>query len=182
MLVGYARVSTQNQNLDRQLGALRAAGCKKVFAEKATGKTVKGRPELERAIDALGTGDILVLAEWDRATRSMIDGITIMQRVAARGAVIKVLDKPHLDLTSKIGQGILAFLSALADDERERIVKRAADGRRAAKAKGIIMGRPPVLTEHQAEEARFRLAQGESCRSIAKSFNCHHSTISRCAR
>src|SRR5271157_4365996 len=110
----------------------------------------------------------------------MIDGITIMQRVAARGAVIKLLDKPHLDLTSKIGQGILAFLSALADDERERIVKRAADGRRAARAKGVVMGRPAVLTEHQAQEARRRLAKAESCRSIAKSFNCHHSTISRC--
>jgi DNA invertase Pin-like site-specific DNA recombinase len=98
VLIGYARVSTQNQNLDRQLGALRAARCKIVFAEKATGKTVKGRPELERAIDALGTADVLVLAEWDRATRSMIDGISIMQRVAARGAVIKVLDKPLISI------------------------------------------------------------------------------------
>ena len=79
MLIGYARVSTQNQNLDRQLGALRAARCKQVFTEKATGRTVKGRPELEKAIDALGAGDVFVLAEWDRATRSMIDGITIMQ-------------------------------------------------------------------------------------------------------
>jgi DNA invertase Pin-like site-specific DNA recombinase len=121
----------------------------------------------------------LLLAEWDRATRSMIDGITIMQRVAARGATIKVLDKPYLDLTSRIGQGILAFLSALADDERERIVKRAADGRRAAKAKGVIMGRPAALTGHQVHEALRRLAEGQSCRSIAKSFNCHHSTISR---
>jgi DNA invertase Pin-like site-specific DNA recombinase len=128
MLIGYARVSTQNQNLDRQLGALRAARCKTVLSDKATGKSVKGRPELEKAIDALGTGDVLVLAEWDRATRSMIDGINIMQRVAARGAFIKVLDKSHLDLTSKIGQGFLAFLSALADDERERIVKRAGGG------------------------------------------------------
>ena len=93
-----------------------------------------------------------------------------------------MLDKPHLDLTSKIGQGILAFLSALADDERERIVKRAADGRRAAKTKGVIMGRPLTLTEHQAQEARRRLARGESCRSIARSFNCHHSTISRCQK
>lgn len=71
MLIGYARVSTKNQNLDRQLGALRAARCKQTFSEKATGKTVKGRPELEKAIDALGAGDVLVLAEWDRATRSI---------------------------------------------------------------------------------------------------------------
>ena len=103
MLIGYARVSTIHQNLDRQLGALRAAGCKRIFAEKASGKDVKGRPELEKAIDTLGKGDVLVLAEWDRATRSMIDGITIMQRVHARDAAIKVLDKAHLDLTTKIG-------------------------------------------------------------------------------
>ena len=76
----------------------------------------------------------------------MIDGISIVQRVAARGAVIKVLDKPHLDLTIKIGPGILTFLSALADDEREHIVKRAADGRKAAKAKGVITGRPLALS------------------------------------
>ena len=93
MLIGYARVSTIHQNLDRQLGALRVAECELVFADKASGKDVKGRPELERIIDALETGDVLVLAEWDRATRSMFDGITIMQRVHARGAAIKVLDR-----------------------------------------------------------------------------------------
>jgi DNA invertase Pin-like site-specific DNA recombinase len=81
-----------------------------------------------------------VLAEWDRATRSMMDGIAIMQRLAARGATIKVLDKPYLDLTSKIGQVILAFLSALADDERERINRRAAEGRKAAVNGGVISG------------------------------------------
>jgi DNA invertase Pin-like site-specific DNA recombinase len=138
-LVGYARVSTIQQNLDRQLGTLRAVGCKFIFAEKASGRDVKGRLELERAIDALGAGDVLVLAEWDRATRSMMDGITIMQRVHARGAAIKVLDKPHLDLTTKIGQGFLAFLSALAEDEPERIHNRASEGRRA----GRRFGRKP---------------------------------------
>ena len=71
MQIGYARVSSTQQNLDRQLGALRAQRCDKVFTEKASGKSLKGRPQLERAIDALGTGDVLVLAEWDRATRSM---------------------------------------------------------------------------------------------------------------
>ena len=92
MIIGYARVSTIHQSLDRQIGALRAARCVKIFAEKASGKSVKGRPQLEAALNRLGTGDILVLAEWDRATRSMFDGIAIMQRVHARGAAIKVLD------------------------------------------------------------------------------------------
>jgi DNA invertase Pin-like site-specific DNA recombinase len=179
MLIGYARVSTIHQNLERQLGSLLAAGCKTIFAEKASGRNVKGRPELENAIDALGKGDVLVLAEWDRATRSMFDGIAIMQRVHARGAAIKVLDKPHLDLTTKIGQGFLAFLSALAEDERERIVMRAADGRRAAAKSGTKFGRKPKLTDHQLAKARKDLANGKSCRAIARDLNVHHSTVSR---
>jgi hypothetical protein len=69
-----------------------------------TAKSLKGRPQLEKAIDALGTGDVLVVAEWDRATRSMMDGIAIIDRVLARGALVKVLDKAHLDLTSTIGR------------------------------------------------------------------------------
>ncbi|MBL8845613.1 MAG: recombinase family protein [Hyphomicrobium zavarzinii] len=179
MLIGYARVSTIHQNLDRQLGALRAAGCDVVFAEKASGKDVKGRPELERAVDALGAGDVLVLAEWDRATRSMHDGITIMQRVHARGAAIRVLDKPHLDLTTKIGQGFLAFLSALAEDERERIVKRSADGRRAAARNGKKMGRRPKLNDRQQVTARRMLSDGLPLREVAREMNVHHSTVAR---
>jgi len=88
MQIGYARVSSAGQNLDRQLGALRAQRCDRVFTEKASGKSLKGRPQLEKAIDALGTGDVLVVAEWDRATLSMMDGIRIMQRVHARGAAV----------------------------------------------------------------------------------------------
>jgi DNA invertase Pin-like site-specific DNA recombinase len=179
MLIGYARVSTVQQNLDRQLGALRAAGCVKIFSEKASGKAVEGRPALARAIDTLGTGDVLVLSEWDRCTRSMIDGIGIMQRVGARGAAIKVLDKPHLDLTTKLGQGLLALLSALAEDERERIVKRANDGRLAAKKAGTKFGRKPKLNVAQRTRARELLQRGAKLRAVAEEMNCHHSTISR---
>ena len=179
MLIGYARVSTIHQNLERQLGSLRAAGCTTIFAEKASGQDVKGRPELEKAIDALGKGDVLVLAEWDRATRSMFDGIAIMQRVHARGAAIKVLDKPHLDLSTKIGQGFLAFLSALAEDERERIVRRAKDGRQAARKAGTKFGRKPKLNLTQQTRARELLGAGSSVRAVADEMNVHYSTVSR---
>ena len=84
--IGYARVSTITQNLDRQIGALRAERCQEIYREKASGKADKGRPQLEKAIDALGTGDVLVVAEWDRATRSMMDGVHIIERIHARGA------------------------------------------------------------------------------------------------
>ena len=98
--IGYARVSAPHQNLDRQVAALRAERCHEIFREKASGKALKDRPELEKAIDALPTKGVLVLAEWDRATRSLMDGIHIMERVHKRGAYIKVLDRPGLDLTT----------------------------------------------------------------------------------
>ena len=179
MKIGYARVSSIDQNLDRQLGALRAEGCDKIFAEKASGKSMTGRPQLEKAIDALGTGYVLVVAEWDRATRSMLDGIQIMQRVAARGAAVKVLDKPHLDLTTTIGQGLLAFLSALAQDERERIVKRSNQGRAAARARGVKFGPRPKLTDHQKSLAQARMAAGHSARAIARDMGVSHMTVVR---
>ena len=179
MIIGYARVSTPGQNLDRQIAALRSAGCDRVFRDKASGKAVRGRPQLEKAIDALGTDDVLLVAEWDRATRSMIDGIGIMQRIASRGAAIRVLDKPHLDLTTAIGRGFLAFLSAMAEDERERIIRRAAEGRTIARAKGVRFGPKPSLTAHQMTKAVERRAAGESCREIARDMGVSHSTISR---
>jgi DNA invertase Pin-like site-specific DNA recombinase len=134
---------------------------------------------LEKAIDELGTGDALVLAEWDRCTRSMSDGIAIIERVAKRGASVKVIDREYLDLTKPINRGIVAFLSALAEDERERIVRRANEGRAEARRRGVHMGRRPKLTEIQQTEALDRLAKGEKCRAVARSFNVHHSTISR---
>ena len=162
MKIGYARVSSQGQNLDRQIGALRAQRVDKLFSEKASGGDVRNRPQLEKAIDLLGTGDTLVVAEWDRATRSMMDGIAIIERIHARGALIKVLDKPHLDLTTPLGRGFIAFLSAMAEDERQRITKRAHEGRAAARRRGVQMGRKPKLDDHQRKEAIARLKAGEA--------------------
>ena len=90
-----------------------------------------------------------MLAEWDRATRSLMDGIHIMERVHKRGAFIKVLDRPGLDLTTPSGRGILALLSGLAEEERTRILRRANDGRIAAIKRGVRLGRRPKLNDHQ---------------------------------
>jgi hypothetical protein len=94
----------------------------------------------------------------DRATRSMMDGIHILERVHARGAMAKILDKPHLDLTTTLGKGLLAFLSGLAQDERERILKRAHDGRAAARARGARMGRKPAGSRASPGRGRERPA------------------------
>src|SRR5262249_58905455 len=89
----------------------------------------------------------------------MIDGIDIIKRINNRGSLLKVLDKPYLDLTTPIGRGFIAFLSAMAEDERQRIVKRANDGRRAARARGAKCGRKPKLTPRRRKEAATGLRQ-----------------------
>ena len=114
-----------------------------------------------------------------RPVRQMMDGVHLIERINKRGALIKVLDKPHLDLTTPIGRGFIAFLSALAEDERQRIVKRANDGRRAARARGARFGRHPKLTSHQQKEALRRLLAGESARALGRSYKVYHATISR---
>jgi Resolvase, N terminal domain len=109
----------------------------------------------------------------------MMDGVHIIERIHARGAMIKVLDKPHLDLTTPIGRGFIAFLSALAEDERQRIVKPANDGRAAARKRGVHMGRKPKLTDLQRRVARERVGKGESARAIAREWGVAHTTVAR---
>jgi len=178
-LIGYARVSTAGQDLSRQIRALKAERCAAIFTDTASGKSLEGRPELGKAIISLAPGDTLLLAEWDRATRSMWDGLQIVKQVLDAGATIRVLDFPSLDLTTPEGRGFLALFSAMAERERIRIVKRTQEGRRLAMEAGKRMGRKPKLTGHQQRSARGRLAKGESTRDIARDFAVHHATIAR---
>jgi hypothetical protein len=104
---------------------------------------------------------------------------SIIERINARGALVKVLDKPHLDLTTPLGRGFLAFLSAMAEDERQRIVKRANAGRTAARERGARFGRRPTLSAEQQADARRRLAGGESARSLGRIYRVSHTTIAR---
>src|SRR5262245_6047625 len=175
--IGYARVSSQGQSLERQIAALRSEGCDVIYREKVSGKSVKNRPELEKAIDQLGIGDCLVLSEWDRCTRSLLAGIALMVRIHERQPVIKALNRPAIDLTCPICQGVLALRSGIAQAERQRIVKRASEGRKIAKAKGVKFGRKRKLTPHQQAEALRRLDEGDSARAIGRDFNVSHLTV-----
>lgn len=178
-LIGYARVSTTQQDLTRQLKALKQHGCDLVLSDKASGKSLAGRPQLEQAIEQLRKGDQLVLAEWDRATRSMWDGLHIIKAAIDAGATIRVLDRSYIDLDTPMGRGFMAMFSAMAEDERERILKRTSEGRRQARVRGVKMGRRPKLNPKQLAEIRRRLADGESQRDLAESYGVHRSTISR---
>jgi len=152
-----------------------------IYSDTASGKSMAGRPELARALDDLDSGNELVIAEWDRATRSMWDGLQIIKAVVDAGAAIRVLDRSYIDLTTPMGRGFMAMMSAMAEDERLRIIKRTHEGRQIARAKGVRMGRKPKLTPHQVKEVRQRIAQGEPTRSLAKSYGVSISTISRLA-
>jgi DNA invertase Pin-like site-specific DNA recombinase len=119
-----------------------------IFPEEVNGKTVRNRPKLEKAIDQLGTGDTLVVAEWDRTTRSMIDGIDIIKRINDRGCLLKALDKPHLDLTTLLGRGFIR-MSACASSPAARAVYRLqrlkASGWAASPSSQSINARHPAV-------------------------------------
>jgi hypothetical protein len=149
------------------------------FLRQGIGQELAGRPALAEALNELDEGDELVIAEWDRATRSMWDGLQIIKAVIDAKACVKVLDRSYIDLATPMGRGFMAIMSAMAEDERLRIIKRTHEGRQIARDKGVKMGRKPKLTPHQMKEARQRLAKGETTRALAKSYGVSRSTISR---
>jgi DNA invertase Pin-like site-specific DNA recombinase len=177
--IGYARVSTKAQELERQIRALKADRCDDIFKDTASGKSLAGRPQLRKALDSLAPGDELVIAEWDRATRSMWDGLQILKEIIDTGATIRVLDRAYIDLTSPIGRGFMAFISAMAEDERLRIIKRTHEGRAIARESGVKMGPKFRLNEVQRAEARQRLANGEAADHLAKLYGVSRATIYR---
>ena len=141
-LIGYARVSTSGQNLDRQTRALTEAGCIRVFADKLSGKTAD-RPELAACLDYLRAGDTLVVPSLDRLSRSLQDLITIVAGLRRTGVGFR---SPHeaLDTTTPGGRLVFHVFAALAEFIRELIVEGTREGLDAARARGQRLGRPPA--------------------------------------
>jgi DNA invertase Pin-like site-specific DNA recombinase len=181
MIFGYARVSTDGQSVDAQVKALRAAGAEKIFKETASGAK-SDRAQLRRAIAALGEGDTLLVTRLDRLARSTRDLLKTLDTVAKAGAGFRSLHDAWADTTTPHGRLILTVLGGLAEFERDLIRARTGEGRERAKARGVHMGRPPVLTRHQLEEAMRDLAKGKATQAdLARRFNVSRSTISRLA-
>jgi DNA invertase Pin-like site-specific DNA recombinase len=179
MIIGYARVSTDGQTLAAQDAALHAAGCAKVYAEKASGAKTD-RAELRKAIARLGEGDVLIVTRLDRLARSTRDLLNVMHQISERGAGFKSLADQWADTTTPHGRLMLTVLGGLAEFERELIKARTGEGRARAKAAGVHMGRPSKLTPHQRREAIARRDAGnETLSDIARSFNVSHTTIMR---
>lgn len=176
--LGYARVSTFGQTLDAQLEQLKAAGCARVFQEKASGARVD-RKELNRLLATIAAGDELVVTRIDRLARSTFDLFAIVRRVVDAGAQFRSLAEPWADTSTSTGRLMIAVLGGLADVERDLIRTRTAEGRSRAQARGQHMGRRSSLTAEQRQEIRDRLAEGATLADLSRTFNVSKSTISR---
>ena len=177
-VLGYARVSTDGQTLDAQVAELSAAGAAKVYREKVSG-ALSSRVQLNRAIVALGEGDVLLVTRLDRLARSTRDLLNTLAVMAEKGAGFRSLRDTWADTTTPHGRLMLTVLAGLAEFERELIRARTGEGRERAKARGVRLGRKPKLTPHQRVEALKRRDAGEPLVEIARTFGVAHSTISR---
>ncbi|MET9073816.1 recombinase family protein [Streptomyces sp. NPDC004232] len=175
-LIGYARVSTKGQNLDRQIAALEAAGCQRIFSDKKSGKNAE-REELQKALDYLRANDTLIVPSLDRLGRSIKDLIGIVGALREQGIGFRSLHE-SLDTTTPGGRLVFHVFAALAEFIRELIVQGTHEGLAAARARGERLGRPPAMTEEQIRHARAMLTDPEaSISSIAKLLGVSRTTI-----
>lgn len=178
MLIGYARVSTDDQDLQLQRGELKGAGCERLFEEKQSGAK-RGRPELRRLMEHLRAGDVLVVTRLDRLARSTRDLLDIAQQLTDAEAGLRSLAEPWADTTSPAGRMVLTVFAGIAEFERELIRQRTSSGRDAAKKRGVKFGRPSKLTAEQIALGKRLVDEGQSVREVAKVLNCHHATLYR---
>src|SRR6476660_3508011 len=175
---GYARVSTNGQDLGSQEAELLGVGYAKVFKEKVSGAKTD-RAELAKAIRRLEPGDVLIVTRLDRLARSTRDLLNIIATIVERGAGFRSLKDTWADTTTPHGRLMLTILGGLAEFERELIRSRTGEGRKRAKDRGVRFGRPPKMTAHQRQEAIARLANGETQADVARSYNVGATTIGR---
>ncbi|MBC7836427.1 recombinase family protein [Acetobacteraceae bacterium] len=178
MLIGYARVSTTGQNLDSQIAALNAEGIAQLFQEKVTGAE-RNRPQLDKLLQSVSPGDIIVVTSLDRLARSTHDLFSITQTLEAKEAALRSLREPWADTASPMGKFLLTVFAGLAELERAIINDRATAGRASAKERGVQFGRRPKLTPHQRREVLAMLGEGKRTREIARHFNVGVANISR---
>jgi DNA invertase Pin-like site-specific DNA recombinase len=179
MKLGYARVSTDDQDLRLQRGALEAAGCRRLFEEKISGAK-RTRPELDRLLGQLRDGDVVIVARLDRLARSTRDLLEIADTIADVGAGLKSLAEPWADTTSPAGKMVLTVFAGIAEFERALILQRTGAGRAAAKSRGVRFGRPERISLDQWTHYGPLLRSGEMSPAVAaKLIGCGRATVYR---
>lgn len=178
MKIGYARVSTDEQNLDLQQRTLEADGCKIIYSDKASGADTR-RSGLARALRRCRCGDVLVVWKLDRLGRSLIQLIELVERLNARGIGLRVLtgQGATIDTTRPEGRMIFGIFATLAEFERELIRERTKAGMLAAKGRGVHVGRPARMTPEKIRQAQLLLSTGKKAGEIAEEYGVHVSTL-----
>ena len=178
MLIGYARVSTDDQDTAAQVAALKSSGCERIFREKASGGRWD-RPELHRLLDQLRNGDVLVVWKLDRLSRSLRDVLTIMERLGESKAGFRSLTEA-IDTTTPAGRMMMQMVGAFAEFERAMLKERTKAGLDAAREEGRIGGRRPKLTPQQQVEIHKMVSKGDkTAADAARLFKIHPATVSR---
>jgi len=177
MLIGYARVSKDEQNLDLQTDALNAAGAERIFTDKLSGAK-SDRKGLADCLSHLRKGDVLTVWKLDRLGRSTLQLMLLLNELHERGIKFKSLTE-GIDTTTSLGRFYFTMAAALAQLERDRLIERTRAGLVAAKARGRTGGRKPKLSPDQIEMARGLLEGGKPPRDVAKAFGVGRSTLYR---
>lgn len=178
MKIGYARVSTEEQNLDLQIHALRKAGCNRIFTDYGLSGKGFDRPGLHKALSAVNGGETFVVWRLDRLGRSLPKLIQFVDELSDRGAQFQSLSE-NIDTTSSGGRLIFHIMGALAEFERTLISERTRAGMEAARRRGCQVGRRPALTPAQARRAAEDLAAGKAAAAVAALYGISVRTLRR---
>ncbi len=176
-LVGWARVSTQDQSLEQQVERLEQLQCVKIFASKHSGKAESNEAELDRLIEFVREGDTVVVTKLDRLGRSLSQVLQVVDKLTAKGAKLKALDQP-IDTSNDdpMSRAMVQLLGMFAEMERNMIVERTLAGRISS---GNWGGRPTKYTEEQAREMIQKMKDGVSDKKIATEYELSRATVGR---
>lgn len=177
MLIGYARVSTTDQDPTQQIDTLQRAGCQSVYSETASGAKWD-RPELGRMLGYLRPGDVVIVWKLDRLSRSLKDLLTLIEKFDRLGVGFRSLTEA-VDTTTPAGKMMLQMIGVFAEFERSMIQERTRAGLIAARQQGRTGGRPAKLNTHQIREAVKLVKGGKTAAEVARLFNVDRATIGR---
>ncbi|WP_353436413.1 recombinase family protein [Pseudomonas aeruginosa] len=179
MIIGYARVSTEDQSLDLQMVALEEAGCDRVYKDHGVSGGQRSRPGLDRALSVLKRGDKLVVWRLDRLGRSLVHLVSVMERLGKKGVKFHSISE-CIDTSSPGGRLIFHVMAALAEFERTLISERTRAGIAAARELGRVIGRPPSLTREQVEAAHGMIKEkSRDICEVASLYGVHPRTLKR---
>ena len=177
-LVGYARVSTSDQVLDRQTDALEEVGCNRIFTDHGVSGTIASRPGLDACLDYVRPGDTLVVHSLDRLGRRTSELLRLVDDLAGRGISLRILTL-GIDTSTPTGRAMISFMAALAQMERDVLAERTIQGLAAARARGRVGGRPRSLSEEQVRVAADWREGGRSWTEIARLLGTSERTVRR---